>query len=118
MNTNPCMPCEDEKYGFDGHKDFHEEHKPCDKKDHDCEGCGYQFADVSIPIEICPAADLGEITTECCGEPSVFCESEPCGNNCNIVITQSVKIKIPLKVGIRAIVGNSFISCTDGCCEK
>lgn len=64
------------------------------------------------------AADLGEIKTECCGEPYIQCEGEPCGNNLNIVITQSVKIKIPLKVGIRAIQGNSFIVCGDSCCEK
>ena len=113
MNTNPCMPCEDVEREYDYAP-------PCsdgDKKDK-CYEVGCQYADISIPIEICPAADLGEIKTECCGEPYIQCEGEPCGNNLNIVITQSVKIKIPLKVGIRAIQGNSFIVCGDSCCEK
>ena len=112
MNTNPCMPCEDVKHEHDHGFD------ECDKKDKCHSQTGCQYADISIPIELCPAADLGEIKTECCGEPYIQCEGEPCGNNLNIVITQSVKIKIPVKVGIRAIQGNSFIVCGDSCCEK
>lgn len=81
----------------------------------DCEKVGYQYADVSIPIEICPDASLGDIKTECCGEPYIKCEGEPCSNSCNIVITQSIKIKIPLKVGIRAIQGSGYIVCGDDC---
>ena len=111
MNTNPCMPCEEVE------REYTHEHCDDGKKDK-CYEMGCQYADISIPIEICPAADLGEIKTECCGEPYIQCEHEPCGSNLNIIVTQSVKIKIPVKFGIKTIEGNGFIKCSDDCCDK
>lgn len=90
----------------------------CDRKhDECCAQLCYQYADVSIPLELFPETELGHIETECCGEPVIQCEHEPCCSNCNIIITQSVKIKIPVKVGIKTKEGNSFIQCGDGCCK-
>ena len=85
--------------------------------ENDCKNVGYQYADISVPIEICPETNVGRIETECCGEPYIECESEPCGANLNIIITQSVKIKIPVKFGIRTIEGNGYIKCGDKCCD-
>ena len=76
-----------------------------------CDNTAYQFANISTPIEICPETDLGMIETECCGEPYIECETEPCSASLNLVITQKVKIKIPITVGIRTIEGNSYIQC-------
>lgn len=85
---------------------------PCE-----CSQCSYQLASVSTPIEICPEASLGCIETECCGEPYIECEHEPCGSSLNLVVTQKIKIKIPVTVGIRTIEGNSFIKCDKECCD-
>ena len=89
-----------------------------DKAPHDCGCFASQLADISIPLEICPDAKLGRIETECCGEPYIQCEHEPCGSNLNIIVTQSVKIKIPVKFAIKTIEGNGFIKCSDDCCGK
>lgn len=83
----------------------------------ECSQCGFQYADISTPIEICPDSNLGKIETECCGEPFIECEHEPCSSSLNVVITQTVKIKIPITVGIRAIEGTSYIQCSDKCCD-
>jgi len=127
MNVNPYPPCE-EYVGGDYHEydkrdkhddyDKHDKHDEHDKHDkRDCDKVGEQYVDISLPIEICPEADLGKIETECCGKPYVQCEQEPCGATCSIIITQSVKIKIPVKFGIKTIEGNSFIKCCDKCYE-
>ena len=86
--------------------------KPCE-----CSQSAYQFANISTPIEICPEASVGCIETECCGEPYIECECEPCGASLNLVITQKIKVKIPVTVGIRTIEGNSYIQCDNGCCD-
>ncbi|MBE6789278.1 MAG: hypothetical protein E7539_06415 [Ruminococcaceae bacterium] len=123
MNVNP-YPCEDYTGDFDK-RDKYDNYDNCDKYDkhdddkckRDCDKVGEQVVDISLPIEICPEADLGKIETECCGKPYIQCEQEPCGATCSIVITQSVKIKIPVKFGIKTIEGNSFIKCCDKHCE-
>ncbi len=108
-----CCKCED--YGrhddCDNHDDYDKHGKfDCDKK-------AEQVVDISLPIEVCPEADLGKIETECCGKPCIECEQEPCGSSLSIIITQSVKIKIPVKFGIKTIEGNSFIKCCDKRCD-
>ena len=104
MNTYPC-------------DELLEKEEHCDGGRCDCNKIGEQTFDISLPIEICPEADLGKIETECCGKPHIECEQEPCGATCSIVITQSVKIKIPVKFGVKTIEGNSFIKCYDKYCE-
>ena len=112
MNTNYPYEngyCPEVDCKFDDDKG----HKP----DRDCGSFASQLADISIPLEICPDAKLGRIETECCGEPYIQCEHEPCGSNLNIIVTQSVKIKIPVKFAIKTIEGNGFIKCSDDCCK-
>ena len=112
MNTNYPYEngyCPEVDCKFDDDKAHH---------DHDCGCFASQLADISIPLEICPDAKLGRIETECCGEPYIQCEHEPCGSNLNIIVTQSVKIKIPVKFAIKTIEGNGFIKCSDDCCGK
>ncbi|MBQ1263542.1 MAG: hypothetical protein IIX89_04565, partial [Oscillospiraceae bacterium] len=86
-------------------EDYKEEY---DRKRCDCDKKAEQFVDIALPIEICPDADLGKIETECCGEPCIECEQEPCGSSMSIIITQSVKIKIPVRFGVKTIEGNGY----------
>ena len=110
MNVNPydTTPCQD-AYAHEV-CDKHDKHEKCDKD-------AFQFVDISVPVEICPDVKLGRIETECCGDPFIQCECEPCGSNLSIIVTQSVKIKIPVKFDIKTIEGNGFIKCSD-CCDK
>ncbi|MBQ8868803.1 MAG: hypothetical protein IJ027_03680 [Oscillospiraceae bacterium] len=111
-----CDKCED--YGKEDKYDDYDKHDKDDKREKcDCDKKAEQVVDISVPIEVCPEADLGKIETECCGKPKVECEQEPCGSSVSIIITQSVKIKIPVKFGIKTIEGNSFIKCCDKHCD-
>ena len=120
-----CDRCEDyDKYEKCDDYDKHDKYDDYGKKDdydkddkRDCDKKAEQVVDISLPIEVCPEADLGRIETECCGKPCVECEQEPCGSSVSIIITQSVKIKIPVKFGIKTIEGNSFIKCCDKHCD-
>ena len=95
-------------------EDYKEEY---DRKRCDCDKKAEHFIDIALPIEICPDADLGKIETECCGEPCIECEQEPCGSSMSIIITQSVKIKIPVRFGVKTIEGNGYIKCCDKKCD-
>ncbi|MEE1279231.1 MAG: hypothetical protein UHH95_00180 [Oscillospiraceae bacterium] len=117
MNVNPyeTAPYQD-VYAHDkcDKYDKDDKHDKCDKCDNDA----VQFVDISVPVEICPDVKLGRIETECCGDPFVQCECEPCGSNLSIIVTQSVKIRIPVEFNVKTIEGNGFIKCCDGCCDK
>jgi hypothetical protein len=96
-------------------EDYTPEHDGCKKED--CNKKAEQYVDISLPIEVCPDADLGKIETECCGQPHVECEQEPCGSSLSIIITQSVKIKIPVRFGVKTIEGNGYIKCCNKKCD-
>lgn len=120
MNVNPyeTAPYQD-VYAHDKCDKYDKDDK-CDKYDKcdKCDNDAVQFVDISVPVEICPDVKLGRIETECCGDPFVQCECEPCGSNLSIVVTQSVKIRIPVEFNVKTIEGNGFIKCCDGCCDK
>lgn len=96
-------------------EDYNGEMEMCKKCD--CDKKVEQYVDISVPIEVCPDADLGKIETECCGEPKIECEQEPCGSSLSIIITQSVKIRVPVRFGIKTIGGNGYIKCLDKKCD-
>lgn len=77
----------------------------------DCMRECYGFADVSVPVELRPNTVIGSIETECCGDPDITCEHESGNGRCCIVLTQRVRIKIPIDVGVSAVTGCSSVSC-------
>ena len=92
-----------------------------DYKDTQCEtlGCtriGYQYAEISLPMEIEPRTELGDIMTECCGEPELRCQT--CGDcgKCELIITQKICIKIPVSYNANVCAGKERIEC-DNCCH-
>ena len=87
------------------------EDRPGCGKPESCRKVGYEYADISIPVEVRPNAVVGPIETECCGEPSVVCAPDDCGEGCRIIITQRVRIKIPVKCGVETIPGYSYVTC-------
>lgn len=93
--------------------------KPADT---DCsgDGCsrtGYQYAEISLPIEIEPGTKLGEIKTECCGEPTVKCRTCEDGMRCEVIITQKICIKIPVCYSVKACAGKEKTECDNCCCD-
>ncbi len=83
-----------------------------------CCNTGFEVAKVSLPIEILPQTFVGDVDVDCFGEPCVTCECDPCGSSCRVVITQRIKIKIPYKIGVKAITGCSNIFCFPLGCEE
>ncbi|MEG0614416.1 MAG: hypothetical protein RR540_01570 [Oscillospiraceae bacterium] len=76
-----------------------------------CKNVATQYADISVPISLKPYSRVGEFKTECCGEPQVsYCKSQN-GNSCEILITQTVCVRIPLEFGTCTSIGETSFSC-------
>jgi hypothetical protein len=85
------------------------------KKQKTCKKDVQTCSDISLPVKLEPVTIVGEIETTCCGEPHIICKNN-CENNCEIVITQTVCIVIPIEYGVKAIQGKSNIKCIDKSC--
>ncbi len=83
----------------------------CDDRNDGCATVNYQYANISVPVEVKPKTRAGEVTIECCDEPCIECCADDCGTGLNIVITQKVCIKIPIRYQIEACVSEESISC-------
>ncbi len=83
----------------------------CDERNDGCSAVNYQYASISIPITVRPKTRTGDITIECCEEPVIECCNGECENGLDLVVTQKVCIKIPIKYQIESCVGEESISC-------
>lgn len=89
----------------------------CNCSEDECVRTNYQYANVSVPIQLRPSATTGNIVVECCEEPVVECRGDERRNSCEITITQKVCIKIPISYQIDACAGESVIECDCGNCQ-
>lgn len=87
----------------------------CECRESDCMTTSYQYSNVAVPVEITPTAIVGEIKTECCGEPTVLCKENKCKNSCEIVIKQKIRVEIPIIYKVKTCVGESKTDCK---CDK
>ena len=85
----------------------------CGGREDGCSTVNYQYANISVPINVTPKVKTGEITLECCEEPVIECCTNECKNGLDIVIIQKVCIKIPVKYQLEACVEEEHISCCD-----
>lgn len=85
----------------------------CDCTHDGCMKTGYQYADISLPVELTPKAEIGSIEVECCGEPTVVCENNECSNVSRVVITQRISVSIPIYYKITACASDCQIECDD-----
>lgn len=84
----------------------------CDSSTDDYVTTGYQYADVGIPVQLNPNITIGNIEIEYCDEPVVSCCENSCRQNCNVTVTQRIRIKIPVSYEIDACAGEGFITCS------
>jgi hypothetical protein len=87
----------------------------CTDEQDDCFKIGSKEVDITLPIEVRPDTDMGEIEIHCCGEPRIECMNEPCENGLYIEIRQRAKIVIPVKFNVKAIAKDTSIKCKDDC---
>lgn len=83
-----------------------------------CTNISTQHVDVGVPIKLKPYAIIGEVETVCTGNPVVSLRGGQgvncchcCGCGCEIMITQTIAIKIPVTYGTSADVGETIVNC-------
>ncbi|MEG0144933.1 MAG: hypothetical protein RR739_02590 [Clostridia bacterium] len=89
-------------------------HCACEQDGLNCTSVAAQYVDVSVPLKLKPYAIVGDLTTECCGEPVVSLRPCPGGNcccGCEITITQTLCVRIPVRYGANADVGDATSLC-------
>ena len=82
---------------------------PQECEDNVCKKIISQKADVNVPVEIKPTAEVGKIESECCGEPRII--NDECEDSCKITIVQTIRIKIPIKYNVSTNIGKSLVVC-------
>lgn len=76
-----------------------------------CTSVSRQYADVCLPVKVDPFAVIGEVKTECCGEPVVTVR-QGCGcGGCEITVMQSICISIPVEYGTTIEAGKPAVNC-------
>ena len=82
--------------------------------EHECVTRAYQEAKVCVPVTVTPFANIGEITTECCGKATISRENNCRGKenkSCKFTISQKIKVEIPVEFGASTNVGGTFVDC-------
>lgn len=69
-----------------------------------------QYADISIPVELKPDVFIGRIEAECI-EVSQSSEPAEPDKTCNILVTQTLHLTIPVTYKISACIGDPDINC-------
>ena len=87
---------------------------PCDCSQDGCTKVGYQYVDVSVPIQLKPHTTLDNVEIKCCGEPTIMCRENGCGNTLELTITQRVSVKLPLRYTITACISEAALDCACG----
>lgn len=86
--------------------------KDCTGEEQTCTRVSMQYAQVQLPVTVDAFAQLGEVQTQCCGEPEIVREEGPCG--CKLYITQNLSIRIPVQYSSSVTAGDSRCCCTYG----
>ena len=87
-----------------------------------CTATGEQMADVCLPVEVKPFANVGTISTRCCGPARITsgtdtCEGTPDGN-CNFTISQRICVEVPVEFGAEVTPGEVHVGCTGNDCTN
>ncbi|MBP3320325.1 MAG: hypothetical protein J6K87_01600 [Clostridia bacterium] len=102
-------------------KEFQKPYVSCPET---CSAVGFQDVMIGVPVEIKPFATVGKIHTECISEPVIsknlcLCEEKSC-DTCKFIITQKIRVEIPVTFGAKTEVSKAIIDCKyNGCtCEE
>lgn len=87
---------------------------PCGKGEN-CDKVVHKNAEIDVPVMVKPDVKIGKIKAECVGEPVIRPEHGSCADACEFVITQKVRVKIPICYDIDVVTGKAEINCKDDC---
>ena len=79
-----------------------------------CPVTGKRNVDLCVPVSVIPFAQVGKITTECVGKPSVESKDKCPGKtneNCNFIIKQTISVEVPVEFGAKVTTGETFVVC-------
>lgn len=89
--------------------------KSCKPEHEVCPALGFQDVIVGVPVEIKPFAKVGKICTECVGKPVIDRSGKPCEGKhkevCKFVISQKMRVEVPVIFGAKTEVGEAEIEC-------
>lgn len=81
-----------------------------------CTKINRQCADVSIPLDIEPTADIEDIKISCYEAPCISFKKK-CDNKCSITITQRICLDIPITYSVSTNSGDLSVDCESCGCE-
>ena len=86
-----------------------------------CQVEGEQMVDICLPVSVAPYANVGNVTSKCCGVPVItrgdnLCSGIPSGT-CNFTIRQRMCVNVPVDFGTIVQPGVPHILCTDEDCD-
>ena len=87
-----------------------------------CHVDGEQMVDVCLPVTVVPFANVGNVTSRCCGSAVItrgddVCPGVPNGT-CNFTIRQRVCVKVPVDFGAVVTPGDPHVLSTDETCDN
>jgi pilin isopeptide linkage protein len=87
-----------------------------------CSGDGQQMTEVCLPVSVKPFANVGVISTRCCGPARItpgtdICEGTPDGN-CDFTISQTICVDVPVEFGAEVTPGEVHVGCTGNDCAN
>ncbi|MEG1687102.1 MAG: hypothetical protein RR022_02945 [Angelakisella sp.] len=93
------------------------------KENTTCTSVSAQYMDVSVPIWLRPFATVGTLKTECCSEPVLSlrsCQGTNGSCGCELTITQTICVRIPVEYDTYAEVGEPLVCCkkSQPCCNN
>lgn len=86
-----------------------------DKNENESTRTVFQYANVSLPVQLLPNAEIGSMTAEISGDPSVECRPRKYGGGYEIYVTQKLNVTIPVTYRVSVCTGDCHISCRDRC---
>lgn len=97
-------------------KNNYEPYPECPQADcgDECRKTVKHYLDLNIPVDIVPAAKVGRIETECCGEPVVVCADGGKPDCCHLILVQKVCVKIPIRYTFKTDAGGCLVECCKG----
>ena len=76
-----------------------------------------QYTTVCVPVTVTPHAIVGEVSTQCCGDPVVTPGRAECLGNpvqsCEFTISQTMCLEIPVAFSANAVAGEAHTQCQE-----
>lgn len=76
---------------------------------------GTQEATVCVPVTVSPFAKAGPVKVQLCGPAKIKYGCARCrgkvNDSCEFTISQKVKVDVPVDVGAKVCIGETFVDC-------